>query len=178
MHHVKCAHLVHAAWLTNPMGMCLGWFRVGCCSAHEHAHKQGPTSLLCSLNKCYFPMCLGRNNLYRLKGLCAGFCTYNRLYTLFTSALYQGPSDPLIFGWLGLSWPWVRHLRFVLHHIKYSSRGECTPYRDALLIGRCNDLDEIITYPSCKSCPDLVTNSICRSYCLQWVCFTTAVQTN
>lgn len=101
-------------------------------------------------------------------------CTF-----LCTSDHNKGPPAPLVFWmvWcvMALSQaPRVSPTGILWH----SAGGEHVPCRDMLLIGRCNDLDEIITHPSSKLCPDLVTYSICRSYCLWWVCFTTAVQTN
>lgn len=116
-----------------------------------------------------FPTCLSRIKFYRLKGLCAGYCTYNRSTHI---CCQQGTVWPTGFWVVGFIMSFSQaHRLCSTEIIQYSAGGEYTPHRDVLLIGRCNDLDEIITYPSSKSCPDLVTNSICRSYCLRWVCF-------
>lgn len=134
---------------------------------------------LCCLNKCPFSTYLGRSKFYKLKGLCAGYSMYHWLYVSMLIWSQPGtiwPPDFWVVGFvMSLSQASKAHPTGI---IWYSARGEHAPRRDMLLIGRGNELDEIITYPSSKLCPDLVTYSICRSYCLWWACFTTAVQTN
>lgn len=134
---------------------------------------------LCCPNKWPFSTYPGRSKFYKPKRLCAGYWTYHKMYISTHIWSQQGTIHPTVswMVWCVVSLSQAPEVSST-GIIWYSAGGEHVPHRDMLLIGRCNDLDEIITHPSSKLCPDLVTDSICRSYCLRWVCFTTAVQTN
>lgn len=165
--------------------VCIAQWSHGCVSLSEAAVSVSMpvsriiTPLLCSPNKWPFPTYLGRRKFYKLKGLCAGYWTYYKMYISMHTWSQWGTICPPVFWtvWCVMSLSQAPEIS-PTGVIWYSVGGEHVPHRDMLLLGRCNDLDEIITHPSSKLCPDLVTYSICRSYCLWWVCFTTAVQIN
>lgn len=125
------------------------------------------TPFLCCLSKCPFPTYLGRSKFYKPKGLCAGYCMYHWLYVSMHIWSQPGTIWPTDFWVVGFVIFMSQASKVCPTGIRwYSARGEHAPHRDTLWIGRCNDLDEIMNYPSSKFCPDLVTYSICRSYCL------------
>lgn len=137
------------------------------------------TPFLCCPNKWPFPTYLGRSKFYKLIGLGAGYWTYHEMYIPMHIWSQQGAICPTVFCMVWCVMPLSQAPGVSpTGIIWYSAGGEHVPCRAMLLIGRYNDLDEIITHPSSKLCPDLATYFFCRSHCLWWVCFTTEVQTN